>query len=350
MQCRDNKLTDDYLSQLELFSGWVLLDDLVIAFELGAASARVGVKINEIFFRIPRHHEHDQQQDNNTIAASNKVPLNSPLRQWNAFLRGHDRIITCDETEFQPPREMRPLAEFEGDYGISVFDVCACIVRQSNVSNSKTSTAMGAAIYFTVILMIVILYIPLIKHHSALKSTPAIAAFLATATVLIWDYGKTFFFFIYIAALDVKRFLQMTRTLHAMIRMTDLVMHGNLNKRYKRDKGSKATAAEEYDCSGASSVVSASDALEEIAEARMEVILDICCSDSPVQPSERGAVLGVKMNPNLNLAMTPRADLSLNENAVAWSYARATIQNFGDRFRCRIDSYLGKLSFVFTLC
>ncbi len=317
MACKDKLLIDEYLSQLELFSGWVLLDDLVVSFELGAASARIGAKINEIYFRIGSNFD-----DPLTLGQ---------FRHWNAFLRGHERI----DIDLKPAREFKKMPN--GDYGITVFDVCATIIRQSSSRNSKSSMVMGAAIYFTVFLMIVLLYIPIIKDYNVLKSTVPISCFLGCASLLIWDYGKTFFFFIYIAALDVKRFLQMTNTLHSMIRLTDLMMHGKLRKKTNNKSSSSFMDNDTF-------------APEEIADARMEVLLDICSQNDVNPSSERMTmsaraeteVLGTKETKNFDFAMIPRIDLYMNENAIAWSYARATIQNFGDRFRCRVDSYLGK--------
>jgi hypothetical protein len=53
-------------------------------------------------------------------------------------------------------------------------------------------------------------------------------------------------------------------------------------------------------------------------------------------------VLGEHATEDLEYAMTPRVNLLQPENATAWIFARLTIQNFGERFRFRTDTYMGK--------
>jgi hypothetical protein len=53
-------------------------------------------------------------------------------------------------------------------------------------------------------------------------------------------------------------------------------------------------------------------------------------------------VLGEHVTEDLEYAMTPRVNLLQPENATAWVFARLTIQNFGERFRFRTDTYMGK--------
>lgn len=61
---------------------------------------------------------------------------------------------------------------------------------------------------------------------------------------------------------------------------------------------------------------------------------------------KNSVVLGEKSADNFDVAMIPRVNLLQSENSTAWIYARLTIQNFGERFRFRTDSYIGKLIFL----
>jgi hypothetical protein len=45
-----------------------------------------------------------------------------------------------------------------------------------------------------------------------------------TATMLIWNYATACFNFIFVAILDVGRFLKMVQLLHSMIRLSDLMI------------------------------------------------------------------------------------------------------------------------------
>lgn len=91
MSCKDPDLISSYISQLQLLSGWLTMDNLVLTFELSSASARLGAKINEIYFRIGSN-----LQDPMIL---------SHFRHWNAFLRGHERI----DTDSKPAREIKKL-------------------------------------------------------------------------------------------------------------------------------------------------------------------------------------------------------------------------------------------------
>ncbi len=66
-------------------------------------------------------------------------------------------------------------------------------------------------------------------------------------------------------------------------------------------------------------------------------------STTSSQSKKKSVVLGEQVAENFDYAMTPRVDLLQSENATAWIYARLTIQYFGERFRYRTDTYIGKL-------
>ncbi len=65
-------------------------------------------------------------------------------------------------------------------------------------------------------------------------------------------------------------------------------------------------------------------------------------STTSTQGKKKSVVLGEQIAENFDYAMTPRIDLLQSENATAWIYARLTIQYFGERFRYRTDTYIGK--------
>lgn len=343
-KCKDVDLQDCYIFQLQLLSGWLGLDALVLYFELGAASSRIGVKINNIYLKLDPN-------------LKNKQAL-SQLRYWNAFLRGHDFI----DVDSKPAPEIKKLPS--GELGISVFDMCAAIIRRSNGS-VEVAYYIQLLLNVLIVVMIIVLYVPVFMQPLQVQQKMLVATYLMAATQVFWVYGRIFFFFLFVAIVDVSRFNKMVSILHCMIRLTDLMMHNNLTI--------------------GSSVVDTCS--EKLAKRRADAILSTCeniysdrslfdleveeeMEQSEIIPTttkkeENGArddsidndyngdmrdstatVLGEKFAENFNMAMNPRIDFLIPDNATAWLYARLTIQHFGERFRVRTDIYISKFSLL----
>jgi hypothetical protein len=62
------------------------------------------------------------------------------------------------------------------------------------------------------------------------------------------------------------------------------------------------------------------------------------------EDNRESIVLGERIAQESSFAITPRISFNYPENVLAWLYARLAIQHFGDRFRNRIDIYVGKLA------
>jgi hypothetical protein len=224
--------------------------------------------------------------------------------------------------------------------------------------------------------MVVVIYIPIFKHGDHIQSQSMVAIYLISASLLIWGFGRAFFLFMYVAALDVGRFLSMVQTLHKMIRLTDLMVDSSVSI-----KGETLTETN-----------------RDIAESRMQALLNICDTNhNPMAFSDaskvtstdslfyfdleskeemdqlsttcanaakgnaklpfyefldlftyrflysaKNTMLGEKLAEHLDLAMIPRVNLLQSENSTAWIYARLAIQHFGERFRFRTDGYTGQ--------
>ena len=209
MRCQDEELRNSYIMQLQLLSGWFSMDDMVLNSELAAASARVGAKINEIFFYIPRN-------DRDEISVSR-------LRHWNAFLRGNTTI----DVDAPLAREIKQLSDEM--YGISVFDVCATIVRRANTTHEQVLSVLLNLVLVCDLIMILVLYVPLFTRGSVVTNPIYVGCYLVSATVLTYEYGQTFFLFIYLAVLDVSRFLHMAKDLHLLIRLNDMMLYNTTN-------------------------------------------------------------------------------------------------------------------------
>ncbi len=56
----------------------------------------------------------------------------------------------------------------------------------------------------------------------------------------------------------------------------------------------------------------------------------------------QSSVIGERFAEHEDDAAFPRISFDHSENVVAWTYSRLVVQNFGERFRFRIDMYVGK--------
>lgn len=336
-KCKDLDKLDCYTFQLQLLSAWLGLDALVLYFELGAASSRIGVKINTIYLKL----------DSNL---KNKQAL-SQYRFWNAFLRGHDYI----DIDSKPAPEIKKLPT--GELGISVFDLCAAVIRRSN-RNEEVTDLVGMILNVFIVMMIVVLYIPVFRFPTQVQNPYVVALFLLSASQVFWVYGRVFFFFLFVAIVDVARFRKMTKILHCMIRLTDLMMHTTLSlgnttvnvcseKVAKRRLDAILSACENIH---ADRSLFDLEMTEELEQSEITPLMSVE-GTAEVRPAEedpdntlmRATIIGEKFAENLGMAMNPRIDFLNPDNATAWLYARLTIQHFGERFRSRTDIYISKL-------
>jgi hypothetical protein len=327
MCCQENTLIDCYIYQSELLSGWIQLDDLVLTFELGAASARIGNRLNETYFHIAVPNNHDFVASNPFASHSARrhsafiSPIgvskgdDDPLLQlyvWNEFFRDaldSELTIAHDEEKSSmhssyifPPfplvKEIQRLPtlttskisspaaageETDIHFVVSVFDVCKAIIRKANNDNNVVLYVVAIGVYLTMILMILLLVIPVLKQFHQIESLVAMPLFLFSAIMLIWDFGRAYFFFIYVSLVDVCRFLKMIQILHYMIRLTDLVMmksttlspfsamtHSNHRARISLKTNSPAVGPEKIQINGEATEVMS------MAQQHMMAIFDLC--------------------------------------------------------------------------
>ncbi len=108
MTCKDYKITQIYQSQMQLIAAWLNREENVLEFELGAAAARVGAKINEIAIIVQGSACNGPvlcvfNYFFSTIVCvldpNQSESSQSQFRNWNAFLRSAVRISlinVCD--------------------------------------------------------------------------------------------------------------------------------------------------------------------------------------------------------------------------------------------------------------
>eukprot|EP01031_Cornospumella_fuschlensis_P030357 gene30357-36681_t len=382
-------MSRDYLKQMMLYSGWLMMDPDVLYFELGAASARIGERINNIHLLIP--------------PPSAGPTASNQFLYWNAFLRGQHLVFRGTK----PAPEMKPLPC--GHYALSVYDLCLAIIRGSQKMQDY-GYIQTLFVYTVVILLITMSVLPLVIKHPRLDNPYLLVLFLTVAYYPTYVYGRAYFFLIYVAILDALRQLNMVRTLHCMLRLTELMMQANVSlgggggagggsvgkcsDKYAQDRltavlsmmeckhiscdrrGGKRASLVQEEGKHADHEHSEAEELEdhegycpafyaETDEANM-----VGSDGSSRMPGERGlegaseedtllathvmedagteststrlsAALGEGAHiDESSCARYPRITFECPQNVLAWTYARSVIINFGNRFRYRMDIYI----------
>ena len=386
MKCRDPKLLALYNSQIHLSTGWTTMDMAVMMFEIGAASARIGVKINEIFLYICN-------------ANASSVSQESTFRFWNAFLRGHDTI----DWEAKPAPEIRLLPT--GRVGVSVYDIVQALVLRSMKNDTHPFYARGF-LYFIVSLIVAMSYIPLCYYWDQINQKAVAVVFQIASTIINFQFGYVFFALLFLAIVDVKRQKRMAEHLHCMIRSTDLTMESTLSilpvftnvTQHCRDVAAARSDAvlsitdvhefvyltpeeaaallqqpeddrdddEEQPQEQRTAVVAAGgrrrgqgrerSPCEELkdfpaqAERAEKPSVAVPQNEFELQDEvdRESEILGENIAKALDYAVIPRISFNYAENVIAWLYARLAVQHLGDRFRFRIDIYVG-VSLALTL-
>jgi hypothetical protein len=361
MDCMDDTLCANYLDQVQLFQGWYNLNPLVVRFELAAASARIGARINEIDILI--------QDPTESASAQNQ------LRAWNAFMRGHDVI----DFNSQPCKQLRRRAD--GSYALSVYDFCEGLLLHSTKKCGNSDVFGWASEVFSWINLMIPYLLMMYYPNDTKDSSNAVqfwmVLFYFCSTAINILYAKLFYVLLYIAVVDVFRQKSMFNDLNSMIRLTDIMVTAELST------GAKAISAEERrncemrvaeilsikpsvaaDISKYSKFVFEDPDRDTIANAlgdagpdgpsvggmRPTVARAVFAEpipppppaplDSPDANAKRTSVLGERIYKDNEYHMLPRISFDESHNIVAWTHARLVMQNFGERFHFRLELYV----------
>jgi hypothetical protein len=362
MNCKDKERVLGYRSQMQLGEGWMNYNNDVIHFELAAASARIGARINDI-----------------TICIANPDSCNgalSQLRAWNAFLRGHDVI---DYTSV-PCKQLRRMPD--GNYRLSVYDLCEGLVQKA----SKHGDERNVYVFWTInVFNTANLLIPLILicyqfdfSYSPLKIFWLVTFYLSS-TVMNYVYARTFYGLLYIAIVDVYRQLSTMSDLNCMMRLTDIMVYSELSM--MRRMPDVELSRVEQRVAEIISIKGSNEAYlpihyEDPDEDQPDVFAlpvarpveggdlekgagqaDLATHKaSQYEQSTNGAssatatrqaraptgscVLGERIYRDNEPHWMPRINFDESHNVVAWTHARLTMQNFGERFHFRLELYV----------
>ena len=212
MNCKDKELCINYRDQMQLGSAWMNLHSDVVHFELAAASARIGARINDIYLCI----------DNPNICPG---ALNQ-LRVWNAFLRGHD-VIDFNSIPCQQLRQ-----NCDGAYRLCVYDLCEGIAMKAMKADGIRAANTSYVITIFNLINLVIPLITICFFYNSNYSTWKVfwmVIFYISSSIINYVYAQTFYALLYIAIVDVYRQLSMMRDLNCMIRLTDIMLYAELS-------------------------------------------------------------------------------------------------------------------------
>jgi hypothetical protein len=371
MTCEDDDLCANYLNQMQLFQGWFDLNPLVVRFELAAASARIGARINEIDILI--------DNPNNSASAQNQ------LRAWNAFMRGHQVI---DYTS-PPCRQLRRRPD--GSYALSVYDYCEALLMHSTRSTGNEQY-FGWFTEFFSWTNLLIPYALLAYYENSMKYDHAeyefwAVLFLLCSTAINFLYAKLFYVLLYIAVTDVLRQKSIFNDLNSMARLTDIMVSAELSAAH-----AEVTPEEKRDCEiRVAEILSIKPSVAPPISQYTKVVLEMSDTDmdrdtlasimaegmpasapkptvagvaaaSPMSPrtqpsaqtqaeppsgcaegdcgAKRTSVLGERLYKDNEYHLLPRINFTESHNVVAWTHARLTMQHFGERFHFRLEMYV----------
>lgn len=336
-ECKEESRSESYLDQMMLFKGWLELDPEVMFFELGAASARIGERINDVHLIV--------RNENHSAVARSQV------RFWNAFLRGHREINLC--TNIAP--EMRRIES--GDYAISVYDIAVAVIRYCNTYQTFIPTAFLIC-QSIALLIIAVSFIPIFTNGERFDCVGLVSVYMISSSIIIWVYGRLMFLFLSFVLFDVMRLKHMVKIVHCMIRITDVMMgisvslKGDVSEKSEMYAYQRRRAIIEinqvHSWKGSVSLKRGGKGQPEVSKnssnvissASLEPTLQKEAQTSTFNPRASN-VIGEKAAVHGEEALIPRVAFEFPENILSWAYLRITIQAFGERFRYRTDIYVG---------
>lgn len=379
MSCHDDTIISCYVNQMQLLSGWLQLDPTLTAFELSAASSRIGVKINQIYFRIPcscsgsSSKVQDEKSSDEKQATSAVKYIDPPtidlLQHWNAFLPDSndniDRVEIINATKPLPANEIIVSPQIvelpNGDYGVSVYNVCYAILQRVKRSGD-IGKMLGSGLIVSMLLIGIMWYGGL-RSWNQLASPGLVLVHMISASLTMMMFGTISFGFLVVAIFDVYRFLTMVRVLHGMIRLTDLMLHRSIitknaasvlkkNVRLSIERQrtilsiSSPPVQRQHGNKNTSILIAADEEAndEELYGPQFQpTLMGSFFSPKGVNSNKVGTQdVNTIVNQGMTFATVPKIELYYADNATAWIYARLVVQNFGLRFRFRTDVYIGK--------
>ena len=304
-------LVKGYQKQLQTLSGWTLLEDNRISYEICSAATLVGIDSSSAF-KIP------QTETGKNGSAERQV------RKWKQFLtsKGLSTALVFDEEA--------------GCYLVDVQMCCEAILRESNKS------------YFTTLKLVILacgcinsgipfLFIP--PHHEFSHYMWVYLSFSASVNFVMYVVVSSF---LWVAIVDAMRRNRVASILADMLRIVDF------NTKFKIRLNASDTESVERDTLGGQGDVAnmlhrhrvttkgnpADIAMHPTATAteRREVEMPVSSVDEVM------GVIGSNRGPPI---VIPQVDVSCADNFIMWMRCRSLLNVAGRRPRFRLDVYTG---------
>ncbi|KAJ1425438.1 hypothetical protein B484DRAFT_451100 [Ochromonadaceae sp. CCMP2298] len=195
-------LSTIYMYQMQLFSSWFSMDEIVMQFEIGASSSRLGARVQKMHLIVA------DPQTPDTI---------SQFRLWNALLRGQRYVDAGAGTAMELVRRA------DGHYQLTVTDLCAALIRQGSDRREEEETVNLIVAFFTYTNLAIPIATMLMHccDHPNTQQICFLLLFLTSSTILNYTYGSLFLRLLYIAVVDVERQGHVMRTLDCLLRLND---------------------------------------------------------------------------------------------------------------------------------
>ena len=216
-RCKDIDLTDKWGFQMMLLLGWSQREPMLISFELGAAAARIGAKINEVFFTVANPAE--------SINAHNE------FLHWAALLTGEKMIRSVSEI----PQEFVP--QKDGTFLLSVYDVCYAMICRSDHAVQLKNRIQSFVAYLFVVCVTAVPFVEMVLAAKTLsRRSWSIYVFLVLSSIINIVYGMVAVNLLMVAVWDVLRLVKLMQHLHTMIRVADISLDTKFRFHHKRKK------------------------------------------------------------------------------------------------------------------
>ena len=339
IECSDITSIETYQQQMSLISAWLRQNERVFIFELGCASVRCGVSLKNMSLSIPKL---AVQSDNGT-----------QLLHWNALLRGH--YFLEDNAQLAPALVLQA----DGSYRVSLNELLKALFLKANrcyFTNDYMTVLVWSATLINCMIPLAFAARFVIQHGS-----PSFwyYCYHISSTIVVFSFSFVIYELLFVAVFDAARLLYIFLDLADFIRLNNLLLPikfpSRLGKDYSKIESDRALRhrSDIFDAVnvkvGSSMGVHAND------------VADMRESDSNADRSSSWTVNeDFLMNSIHNtsfsgqyqeladdVAFVPKLALADHQNILGWTFARLAVQNFGKRFRFRLDIYTGN-EYCFT--
>lgn len=308
MLCTSKQRCAVYLQQMHLLGDWYHCQERLMAFELGSASVRVAAKINEMTFALPAADHHN-------------------LQHWTAFLAS------------QPGALVRAADQ---SMHATVLDTCKAILKQSYVPVYMERYVSRFVMLFALFIAIV----PFATTPSGHMDNPAaVYTFLCCVLIVNLSFGNVNFLLLWLSIWDAARLVMMVRKVHAMVRLTDVMVEPEVSAMRSFNTFPEESDHRQRNVALIQSLLRRKPTTWMAAHIGVTVPLGL---NSKMHGSSAALHLvdGPTTGVESQYARLPKIDLGFGRNVISWAYCRLTVQNFGDRFRLRMELFTSIVAIV----